>query len=161
MPKSALEAPTAELKPSPRADPSAEISERSEKKVPIKEAQIVVEALLQEHVEVVFGYPGGANLEIFDHLNRYPGRLRIIQVAHEQGASHMAEGYAKACGRVGVCIATSGPGATNLTTGVTDAKVDSVPIVAVTGQVPSPLIGTDAFQEAPVFNIAKDRKSVV
>jgi acetolactate synthase-1/2/3 large subunit len=138
----------------PSGHPAHRADGKGDHTVAIKGAQIIVEALLHQKVDVVFGYPGGANLEIFDFLNRYPGKLRVIQVAHEQGASHMAEGYAKASGKVGVCIATSGPGATNLTTGVTDAKIDSVPIVAITGQVPTPLIGTDAFQEAPVFNIA-------
>jgi acetolactate synthase-1/2/3 large subunit len=108
-------------------------------------AQIIWDALEQQGVEVVFGYPGGAIMPAYDAL---PGsKIRHVLVRHEQGAAHMADGYARASGRVGVAIATSGPGATNLVTGIANAMMDSIPIVCVTGQVPSTLIGSDAFQE--------------
>jgi acetolactate synthase I/II/III large subunit len=108
-------------------------------------AQIIWDALEQQGVEVVFGYPGGAIMPAYDAL---PGsKIRHVLVRHEQGAAHMADGYARASGRVGVAVATSGPGATNLVTGIANAMMDSIPIVCVTGQVPSTLIGSDAFQE--------------
>jgi acetolactate synthase I/II/III large subunit len=108
-------------------------------------AQIIWDALEQQGVEVVFGYPGGAIMPAYDAL---PGsKIRHVLVRHEQGAAHMADGYARASGKVGVAIATSGPGATNLVTGIANAMMDSIPIVCVTGQVPSTLIGSDAFQE--------------
>ena len=115
-------------------------------------AQSLVRALKQAGAEVVFGIPGGAILPAYDPLLDAEG-LRHILVRHEQGAGHAAEGYAQATGRVGVCLATSGPGATNLVTPIADAYMDSVPIVAVTGQVPSSAIGTDAFQEADICGI--------
>ncbi|MBU1125258.1 MAG: biosynthetic-type acetolactate synthase large subunit, partial [Candidatus Omnitrophica bacterium] len=116
-------------------------------------AQILIECLKREGVEVMFGYPGGQVLPIFDQL--YDSDLRMILTRHEQGAVHAAEGYARATGKVGVCIATSGPGATNLTTGIADAFMDSIPLVAITGQVKSFLIGNDAFQEADVTGITR------
>jgi len=119
----------------------------------MKGAQILVECLKKEGVEVIFGYPGGANLPIYDAL--YDAPLKHILVRHEQGAAHMADGYARATGKVGVCMATSGPGATNLTTGIATAFMDSVPIVAITGQVRTYLIGNDAFQEADVCGITR------
>jgi acetolactate synthase-1/2/3 large subunit len=115
-------------------------------------AQILWECLLREGVEVVFGYPGGAILPAYDAMLDYP--IRHVLVRHEQGAAHMADGYARASGRVGVAIATSGPGATNLTTGIATAMMDSVPTVFITGQVPSHLLGSDAFQETDVTGIA-------
>jgi acetolactate synthase I/II/III large subunit len=114
-------------------------------------AQALVRALEQAGAEVVFGIPGGAILPAYDPL--FDSRLRHVLVRHEQGAGHAAEGYAAATGRVGVCMATSGPGATNLVTPLADAYMDSVPMVAVTGQVPSAAIGTDAFQEADIRGI--------
>src|SRR2546426_12352712 len=115
-------------------------------------AQTLVEALRREGVEMLFGPPGGASLPIYDAL--YDAQdIRHILVRHEQVAAHAAVGYARASGRVGVCTATSGPGATNLITGITDAMMDSAPIVAITGQVPRPVIGNDAFQEADVTGI--------
>ena len=115
-------------------------------------AQVLVEALRREGVEVLFGHPGGASLPIYDAL--YDARdVRHILVRHEQVAAHAAVGYARASGKVGVCTATSGPGATNLVTGITDAMMDSVPVVAITGQVPRPVIGNDAFQEADVTGV--------
>jgi acetolactate synthase-1/2/3 large subunit len=114
-------------------------------------AQILWESLVREGVDVVFGYPGGAILPAYDALLDYP--IRHVLVRHEQGAAHMADGYARASGRVGVAVATSGPGATNLTTGIATAMLDSVPTVFITGQVSSHLIGTDAFQETDVTGI--------
>jgi len=115
-------------------------------------AQIVCEALLKEGVDVVFGFPGGSVLPLYDTLPQYPG-LRHILVRHEQGAAHAADGYARATGKVGVCFATSGPGATNLVTGIACAHLDSSPMVAITGQVARPFIGKDAFQEVDTTGI--------
>ena len=115
-------------------------------------AQIICESLVREGVEVIFGILGGVILPLYDTLPQYP-QLRHILVRHEQGAAHAAEGYARATGKVGVCFTTSGPGATNLVTGIADACLDSVPIVAITGQVIRPLIGKDAFQEIDITGI--------
>ncbi len=117
----------------------------------LRGAQILAQSLTLEGVDVLFGYPGGANLEIFDVLQEYG--IRCIRVEHEQGAAHAAEGFARATGKVGVCLATSGPGATNLVTGIADANSDSVPIVAITGNVPSHLLGKNAFQEVDIVAI--------
>lgn len=114
-------------------------------------AQVLIDCLLREGVEVVFGYPGGAVLPLYDAL--YDAPIRHVLVRHEQGAAHMADGYARATGKVGVCIGTSGPGATNLVTGIANAHMDSIPIVALTGQVPTFNIGKDSFQEADIFGI--------
>src|SRR5947199_4646626 len=114
-------------------------------------AQILWEALVREGVTDVFGYPGGAILPAYDAMRGYP--IRHVLVRHEQGASHMADGYARASGEVGVAIATSGPGATNLVTGIATAQMDSVPMVCITGQVGSKLIGYDAFQETDISGI--------
>ncbi|KPK48953.1 MAG: acetolactate synthase catalytic subunit [Myxococcales bacterium SG8_38_1] len=111
-------------------------------------AQIIWEALVREGVEVCFGYPGGAIMPAYDAMIQYP--IHHVLTRHEQGASHMADGYARASGQVGVCIATSGPGATNLITGIATAMLDSIPMVCITGQVPSALIGSDAFQETDI-----------
>jgi acetolactate synthase-1/2/3 large subunit len=116
-------------------------------------AQILVDSLVQEGVEVVFGYPGGVLLGIFDVL--YDTDMRFVLTRHEQGAAHAADGYARSTGKVGVCIATSGPGATNLVTGIATAYMDSVPLVAITGQVPTEMIGGDAFQEADIVGITR------
>ena len=115
-------------------------------------AQILCESLVREGVGVIFGFPGGAVLPLYDTLPQYP-QLRHILVRHEQGAAHAADGYARATGRVGVCLATSGPGAANLVTGIANACLDSVPIVAITGQVARPFIGKDAFQEIDITGI--------
>jgi acetolactate synthase-1/2/3 large subunit len=115
-------------------------------------AEIIWEALAAEGVDVVFGYPGGAIMPAYDALLKYPG-IRHVLVRHEQGAAHMADGYARASGRVGVAIATSGPGATNLVTGIATAMMDSVPVVFITGQVSSSLLGTDGFQETDVTGV--------
>ena len=115
-------------------------------------AQIVCESLIKEGVDVVFGLPGGAILPLYGALAEYP-QLRHILVRHEQAAAMAADGYARATGRVGVCMATSGPGATNLVTGLASSQMDSIPVVAITGQVPSANIGTDAFQETDMTGI--------
>src|SRR3954462_4786428 len=114
-------------------------------------AQILWEAMVREGVTDIFGYPGGAILPAYDAMLGYP--IRHILVRHEQGATHMADGYARASGKVGVAIATSGPGATNMVTGIATAMMDSSPIVCITGQVGSRLIGTDAFQEIDITGI--------
>ena len=116
-------------------------------------ADVIIEALQQEKVDVLFGYPGGALLDIFAVLYHAP--IRFVLTRHEQGAAHAADGYARATGRVGVCIATSGPGATNLVTGLATAYMDSIPMVAITGQVPTAMIGNDAFQESDVTGITR------
>lgn len=115
--------------------------------------QIIWESLIAEGVEVVFGLPGGAILPAYDDLAKYEYPIHHVLVTHEQGAAHMADGYARSTGRVGVCIATSGPGATNLVTGLATAYMDSTPIVAITGQVPTSLLGRDGFQEADIQGV--------
>src|ERR1700720_4412659 len=121
---------------------------------PLSGAEIVIKALVDQGVDVVFGYPGGAVLPIYDSLFKQ-NALRHILVRQEGGAVHAAEGYARSTGRVGVVLVTSGPGATNAVTGLTDALMDSVPIVCLTGQVPTQLIGNDAFQEADTTGITR------
>jgi acetolactate synthase-1/2/3 large subunit len=116
-------------------------------------AKILLECLARENVEIIFGYPGGVTLPFYDALYDHP--VRHVLVRHEQNAAFAAQGYARATGRVGVCCATSGPGATNLVTGLVDAMMDSIPIVALTGQVSTKLMGTDAFQEADTFGITR------
>lgn len=118
-------------------------------------AEILVEALVYEGVDTIFGYPGGAVLHIYDELWRARERITHYLVRHEQGAVHMAEGYARATGRVGVVLVTSGPGATNAVTGIANAYMDSTPLVVITGQVPKHLIGTDAFQEVDTVGITR------
>src|SRR6186997_776833 len=113
----------------------------------------VLEACLAEGVSTIFGYPGGAIMPIYDALYDYKEKLQHILVRHEQGAIHAAQGYARVSGRTGVVFATSGPGATNLVTGLADAMIDSTPLVCITGQVFAHLLGTDAFQEVDVINI--------
>src|SRR5690242_7174072 len=115
-------------------------------------AEILWESLAREGVRTVFGYPGGAILPAYDALTRYP-QIHHVLVRHEQGATHMADGYARASGEVGVAVATSGPGATNMVTGIATAMLDSSPIVCITGQVGSKLIGSDAFQETDITGI--------
>src|SRR5919205_1393548 len=118
-------------------------------------ADILVQCLVDHGVEVVFAYPGGASMPIHQALTRFSDRLRTVLPRHEQGGGFMAEGYARSSGRVGVCVATSGPGATNLVTCLADAKMDSVPVVAITGQVGTPVIGSDAFQETPIIEVCR------
>jgi acetolactate synthase-1/2/3 large subunit len=122
---------------------------------PVSGADILVQCLLNHGVEVVFAYPGGASMPIHQALTRVKDRLRTILPRHEQGGGFAAEGYARTTGRVGVCVATSGPGATNFVTCLADAKLDSTPLVAITGQVGTPVIGTDAFQETPIVEVCR------
>ena len=116
-------------------------------------SQILIECLKEQGVDTVFGYPGGAVLNIYDELYKHSNEIRHILTSHEQGASHAADGYARSTGKVGVCIATSGPGATNLVTGIATAYMDSVPLVAITGNVGSSLLGKDSFQEVDITGI--------
>lgn len=116
-------------------------------------AEILIKSLLDEGVDTIFGYPGGAVLNIYDELYKYRDKITHILTAHEQGASHAADGYARATGKVGVCLATSGPGATNLVTGIATAYMDSIPMVAITGNVTKPLLGKDSFQEVDITGI--------
>ncbi len=116
-------------------------------------SQIMIECLLEQGVDTIFGYPGGAILNVYDELYRYQDRIRHVLTSHEQGASHAADGYARATGRVGVCMATSGPGATNLVTGIATAYMDSVPLVAITCNVTLPLLGKDSFQEVDIAGV--------
>jgi acetolactate synthase-1/2/3 large subunit len=118
-------------------------------------SEALLRTLIMEGVECIFGYPGGQAIPIFDSLYDYTDRLKFVLVRHEQGAIHAAQGYARVSGKVGVAIVTSGPGATNTITGIADAMMDSTPIVVITGQVPSPLLGTDAFQEIDVIGITQ------
>jgi acetolactate synthase-1/2/3 large subunit len=119
----------------------------------LKGTQILLKALEEEKVEIIFGYPGGAVLDIYDQL--YRSKMKHILVRHEQGAVHAADGYARATGKVGVCLVTSGPGATNTVTGIATANMDSIPLVVFTGQVPTGLIGNDAFQECDITGITR------
>lgn len=116
-------------------------------------AEILIKSLLDEGVDTIFGYPGGAVLNIYDELYKYREKITHILTAHEQGASHAADGYARATGKVGVCLATSGPGATNLVTGIATAYMDSIPMVAITGNVTKQLLGKDSFQEVDITGI--------
>ena len=116
-------------------------------------SQIIVECLVEQGVDTIFGYPGGAVLNIYDELYKNQDRIRHILTSHEQGASHAADGYARSTGKVGVCLATSGPGATNLVTGIATAYMDSVPVVAITGNVSNSLLGKDSFQEVDIAGI--------
>ena len=132
----------------------AQMNEQKEKQqLPYDGSAVLIDALHQQGVEVIFGYPGGAVLPIYDALYKNP--IRHVLTRHEQGAIHAAEGYARVSGKVGVVIGTSGPGATNLVTGITDAMMDSIPLVVFTGQVSSTVIGTDAFQEADIIGITQ------
>ncbi|WP_036924094.1 thiamine pyrophosphate-binding protein, partial [Prochlorococcus marinus] len=130
-------------------------SSKNENSVWITGADALMDALKINGVKVIFGYPGGAILPIYDsvHKAEQDGWLKHYMVRHEQGGSHAADGYARSTGEVGVCFGTSGPGATNLVTGIATAQMDSIPLVVVTGQVPRPAIGTDAFQETDIFGI--------
>ena len=116
-------------------------------------ADILVRTLIEQGCEVVFGYPGGQIIHVYDSLYRYQKELRHVLTAHEQGAAHAADGYARATGRPGVVIATSGPGATNLVTGIATAFLDSVPMIAITGNVMNSQIGTDSFQELDITGV--------
>src|SRR5256714_6571387 len=122
---------------------------------PLSGADILVQCLLNHGVDVVFAYPGGASMPIHQELTRVKDRLRTILPRHEQGGGFAAEGYARSTGRAGVCVATSGPGATNFVTSLADAKLDSTPLLAITGQVGTAVIGTDAFQETPIVEVCR------
>ena len=119
----------------------------------INGSQIVIECLIEQGVDTVFGYPGGCILNIYDELYKNSNRITHILTAHEQGASHAADGYARSTGKVGVCMATSGPGATNLVTGIATAYMDSVPMVAITCNVGKALLGRDSFQEIDITGV--------
>src|SRR4030043_193024 len=119
----------------------------------LKGSQILLKMLEEEKVDIIFGYPGGSVLDIYDQL--YRSKIKHILVRHEQGAVHAADGYARATGRVGVCLVTSGPGATNTVTGIATANMDSIPVVVLTGRVPTGLIGNDAFQESDITGITR------
>lgn len=116
-------------------------------------SEIVIECLKEQGVDTVFGYPGGTILNIYDALYKHDGEIRHVLTSHEQGAAHAADGYARATGKVGVCMATSGPGATNLVTGIATAYMDSVPLVAITANVAVPLLGRDSFQEIDIAGV--------
>ena len=116
-------------------------------------SQIVIECLKEQGVDTVFGYPGGTILNIYDELYKHSNEIRHILTSHEQGASHAADGYARATGKVGVCLATSGPGATNLVTGIATANMDSVPMVAITANVGVASLGKDSFQEVDIAGV--------
>jgi acetolactate synthase-1/2/3 large subunit len=124
------------------------------KNTKISGAEAVIRCLLEEGVNLVYGYPGGAIMPVYDELYKYQDQLQHVLVRHEQGATHAAQGFARATGKVGVAIATSGPGATNLVTGIADAQIDSTPMVCITGQVGKHLLGSDAFQETDIIGIS-------
>ena len=138
--------------PVQRVGPSSRL-ERKERAMQISGAQIIIECLVEQGVDTVFGYPGGAVLPLYDALYQNRDRIRHILTSHEQGAAHAADGYARSTGKVGVCVSTSGPGATNLVTGIATAYMDSVPLVALTGNVIVPLLGKDSFQEVDITGI--------
>ena len=116
---------------------------------------LLVQSLIDHGTEILFAYPGGASMPLHQALTRYADQLRTVLPRHEQGGGFAAQGYARSTGRPGVCMATSGPGATNLVTAIADAKLDSIPLVAITGQVKTPVIGTDAFQETPIIEVCR------
>src|SRR5438270_3052836 len=118
-------------------------------------ADILVKSLVDHGVEVLFAYPGGASMPLHQSLTKYADKLRTILPRHEQGGAFAAQGYARSTSKPGVCMATSGPGATNLVTAIADAKMDSIPLVAITGQVKTRVIGTDAFQETPIVEVCR------
>ena len=120
----------------------------------ISGAEAVIKSLIKENVDLVYGYPGGAIMPVYDEFFKFQHKVHHVLTRHEQGAVHAAQGYARSSGRVGVAIATSGPGATNLVTGIADAQIDSTPIVCITGQVPAHLLGSDAFQETDIIGIS-------
>ena len=120
----------------------------------IRGADIVVKSLIEENAEFIFGYPGGAIMPVYDALYDYSDQIKHVLTRHEQGAIHAAQGYARVSGKVGVVLVTSGPGATNLITGLADAQIDSTPLVCITGQVAAHLLGSDAFQETDVVGLS-------
>jgi acetolactate synthase-1/2/3 large subunit len=138
-----------------QSTPDTATQQESSSPVPMRGARLLLEALLREGVDTIFGYPGGAVLHIYDELAKMGSRIRHVLARHEQGAIHMAEGYSRASGKVGVALVTSGPGATNAVTGIANAYMDSTPLVVITGQVPLKLMGTDAFQEIDTVGITR------
>ena len=122
--------------------------------IKITGAEAVIRCLLAEGVDLIYGYPGGAIMPVYDELYKFQDKLNHVLTRHEQGATHAAQGYARTSGKVGVAIATSGPGATNLITGIADAQIDSTPMVCITGQVASHLLGSDAFQETDIIGLS-------
>ena len=124
------------------------------KAVHVSGAEAVIKCLLEEGVDLIYGYPGGAIMPIYDELYKYQDKLQHVLTRHEQGATHSAQGFARVTGKVGVAMATSGPGATNLITGIADAQIDSTPMVCITGQVWKHLLGSDAFQETDIIGIS-------
>jgi acetolactate synthase-1/2/3 large subunit len=131
-----------------------EIKDTSHKTDRIAGSEAIIRCLLEENVDILYGYPGGAIMPVYDELYKYQDKIHHVLTRHEQGATHAAQGFARISGRVGVCIATSGPGATNLVTGIADAQIDSTPLVCITGQVASHLLGSDAFQETDIVGIS-------
>ncbi|MBL4660083.1 MAG: biosynthetic-type acetolactate synthase large subunit [Alcanivoracaceae bacterium] len=131
-----------------------ETEDKPQKTVNMAGAEAIIQCLIAEGVDIMFGYPGGAIMPTYDVIHQYQKEIKHILVRHEQGAVHAAQGYARVTGKVGVCIATSGPGATNLITGIADAQIDSTPLVCITGQVHKDLLGTDAFQETDIIDIS-------
>jgi len=126
----------------------------SPKTTTVSGAEAVIKCLLEEGVDTLYGYPGGAIMPVYDELYKYQKQIHHVLTRHEQGATHAAQGYARVSGKVGVALATSGPGATNLVTGIADAQIDSTPMVCITGQVGSHLLGSDAFQETDIIGIS-------
>ena len=120
----------------------------------ISGAEAVIRSLIEEGVDLIYGYPGGAIMPIYDELYKFQDKLNHVLTRHEQGATHAAQGFSRVSGKVGVVMATSGPGATNLVTGIADAQIDSTPMVCITGQVASHLLGSDAFQETDIIGIS-------
>ncbi|WP_233862149.1 biosynthetic-type acetolactate synthase large subunit [Tenacibaculum piscium] len=135
-----------------KTEPTSTVA--TKQKVHISGAEAVVKCLLEEGADLIYGYPGGAIMPVYDELYKYEGKINHVLTRHEQGATHAAQGFARATGKVGVAIATSGPGATNLITGIADAQIDSTPMVCITGQVASHLLGSDAFQETDIVGIS-------
>jgi acetolactate synthase-1/2/3 large subunit len=133
-----------------KSEPKSETDKQPRKK--ITGSEVLLQSLVAEKVKTIFGYPGGAIMPVYDALYHYADKLTHILVRHEQGAIHAAQGFARVSGKPGVVFATSGPGATNLVTGLADALIDSTPLVCITGQVFAHLLGTDAFQEIDVVN---------
>mgnify|MGYP000681096975 CR=1 FL=1 len=129
-------------------------TEVAEKTQRITGSEAVVRSLMAEGVDILYGYPGGAIMPVYDELYKFQDQIHHVLTRHEQGAAHAAQGYARISGKVGVAMATSGPGATNLITGIADAQIDSTPLVCITGQVPSHLLGSDAFQETDIVGIS-------
>ncbi len=133
---------------------TASFEQKATEKMTVSGAEAVIKCLLEEGVDTIYGYPGGAIMPVYDELFKYQDKLHHVLTRHEQGATHAAQGYARVSGKVGVAVATSGPGATNLVTGIADAMIDSTPMVCITGQVGSHLLGSDAFQETDIVGIS-------